>query len=87
MRLGLGPAAALPAGRALPHHQKGDTGLASRSNTKFQKRQKELARAEKRQEKASRRELRRIEKGNAGKGPPVEPIDEADLGLGDQDSN
>jgi hypothetical protein len=55
--------------------------LASRSNTKFQKRQKELARAEKRQDKAARAERRRMGKRVGLGGPPVEAINPADLGL------
>ena len=55
--------------------------LASRSNTKFQKRQKEFARAEKRQEKAARKERRKAGKQTGGGGPPIEAMDPADLGL------
>lgn len=55
--------------------------MASRSNTKFQKRQKELARASKRRDKDERKEMRRAEKGNGGEGPPIEAIDPTDLGL------
>ncbi len=55
--------------------------MASRSNTKFQKRKKEFARAEKRQDKAARKARRKLEKGNNGEGPPVEAIDPLDLGL------
>ena len=55
--------------------------MASRSNTKFQKRQKELARANKRRDKDERKVQRRSEKGNDGGGPPVEAMDPTDLGL------
>ncbi len=55
--------------------------MASRSNTKFQKRQKELARAEKRQDKAARKERRKLEKRVGLGGPPIEAIDPVDLGL------
>ena len=55
--------------------------MASRSNTKFQKRQKELARAEKRQDKAARKERRKRQKKVGMGGPPIEAIDPADLGL------
>ena len=55
--------------------------MASRSNTKFQKRQKEFARAEKRQEKAARKERRKAGKQTGGGGPPIEAVDPVDLGL------
>ena len=55
--------------------------MASRSNTKFQKRQKELARAEKRQDKAARAERRKQGKRVGLGGPPIEAIDPSDLGL------
>ena len=55
--------------------------MASRSNTKFQKRQKELARAEKRKDKAAKKERRLSEKEVNPGGPPIEAIDPADLGL------
>ena len=55
--------------------------MASRSNTKFQKRQKELARAEKRKDKAAKKERRLAEKELNPGGPPIEAIDPADLGL------
>ena len=55
--------------------------MASRSNTKFQKRQKELARAEKRQDKAARAERRKLGKKVGLGGPPIEAIDPVDLGL------
>ncbi len=55
--------------------------MASRSNTKFQKRQKELARAEKRQDKAARKERRKLDKKVGLGGPPIEAIDPVDLGL------
>ena len=55
--------------------------MASRSNTNFQKRQKELARAEKRQDIAARAERRRMGKKVGLGGPPIEAINPADLGL------
>ena len=55
--------------------------MASRSNTKFQKRQKEFARAEKRQEKAARKERRKAGKQTGAGGPPIEAVDPTDLGL------
>lgn len=55
--------------------------MASRSNTTYQKRQKELARMEKRKDKAARRESRKQDKGNGGAGPPVEAMAPEDLGL------
>jgi hypothetical protein len=55
--------------------------LASRSNTKFQKRQKELARANKRRDKDEKKQQRRSEKVNDGTGPPIEAMDPTDLGL------
>ena len=57
--------------------------MASRSNSKFQKRQKERARAEKREDKAARKERRKLEKDDSGGGPPIEAVDPADLGLPD----
>lgn len=62
--------------------KEGSKELASRSNTKFQKRQKELARAEKRKDKAAKKERRLSAKeSNPDGGPPIEAIDPADLGL------
>jgi hypothetical protein len=55
--------------------------LAGRSSTTFQKRQKELARIEKRRDKAARKEQRKLEKDDGGSGPPIEPLDPADVGL------
>lgn len=55
--------------------------MASRSKTTFQKRQKERARIDKRRDKAERREQRKTEKDTHGEGPPIAPIDPADLGL------
>lgn len=55
--------------------------LASRSNTRFQKRQKELARANRRRDKDEKRQQRRAEKVSDGSGPPIEAMDPADLGL------
>lgn len=63
--------------------------MAGRSNTKFLKRQKELARAERQRDKAAKRDQRKVEKqdraeaGNSG--PPVEAIDPADLALDPND--
>jgi hypothetical protein len=55
--------------------------LASRSNTRFQKRLKELARKAKRREKDEKRALRKAAKVKGGGGPPIEAIDPVDLGL------
>ena len=55
--------------------------LASRSNTRFQKRLKELARAAKRREKEEKRQLRKANRVTDGSGPPIEAIDPTDLGL------
>ncbi len=55
--------------------------MASRSNTKFQKRQKELARANKRRDKDEKKQQRRSEKVSDGGGPPIEAMDPTDLGL------
>ena len=50
--------------------------MAGRSNTTFQKRQKELARQEKAREKAEKRAQRKLEKGPSdSSGPPIEPLD------------
>jgi hypothetical protein len=50
--------------------------MASRSNTTFQKRQKELARQEKKREKAEKRAQRKLEKEpQTSSGPPIEPLD------------
>jgi hypothetical protein len=57
--------------------------LAGRSGSTFQKRQKELARIEKRRDKAARKEQRKVDKDEGGGGPPVEPLDPADVGLPD----
>jgi|AP95_1055475.scaffolds.fasta_scaffold450470_1 hypothetical protein len=55
--------------------------MASRSNTTFQKRLKELARQEKQREKAERRAQRRVEKQSApapadGQDPDIAWLDE-----------
>ena len=50
--------------------------MATRSHTSFQKRQKELARAEKQREKAARREER---KGQEHSGPEIISLEEAAL--------
>jgi hypothetical protein len=56
--------------------------LAGRSGSTFQKRQKELARIEKRRDKAARKEQRKSDtKDEPGGGPPIEPLDPADVGL------
>ena len=60
-------------GRAAP--------LASRSNTRFQKRLKELARASKRRDKEEKKQQRKSERITGEGGPPVEAIDPVDLGL------
>ena len=50
--------------------------MAGRSNTTFQKRQKELARQEKARDKAEKRAQRKLEKGPSdSSGPPIEPLD------------
>jgi hypothetical protein len=51
--------------------------LASRSRTTFQKRQKEQARAQKKQDKAAKRLQRKLERQQAraaGESPNTEPI-------------
>lgn len=55
--------------------------MASRSNTRFQKRLKELARASKRRDKEEKKQQRKAEKMTGGGGPPIEAIDPTDLGL------
>jgi len=55
--------------------------LASRSNTRFQKRLKELARANKRRDKEEKKQQRKAERVSDGAGPPIEAIDPVDLGL------
>lgn len=55
--------------------------MASRSNTRFQKRLKELARASKRRDKEERKQQRKAERVSDGGGPPIEAIDPTDLGL------
>lgn len=55
--------------------------MASRSNTRFQKRLKELARANKRRDKEEKKQQRKAERVSDGGGPPVEAIDPVDLGL------
>lgn len=57
--------------------------MAARSSTTFQKRQKELARIEKRRDKEARKEQRKLSKDEPGGGPPIEPLDPADVGLPD----
>lgn len=50
--------------------------MAGRSNTTFQKRQKELARQEKRRDKAEKRAQRKLGKDTqTSSGPPIEPLD------------
>ena len=55
--------------------------MASRSNTRFQKRLKELARANKRRDKNEKKQQRKSEKVDVGGGPPIEAINPEDLGL------
>ena len=55
--------------------------MASRSNTRFQKRLKELARASKRRDKEEKKQQRKAAKVTNGGGPPIEAIDPVDLGL------
>jgi hypothetical protein len=55
--------------------------LARRSSSTFQKRQRELAKIDKRKDKLARREQRRAESDSDGTGPPIEAIDPADVGL------
>ena len=55
--------------------------MASRSNTRFQKRLKELARANKRRDKEEKKLQRKAERVSDGGGPPIEAIDPVDLGL------
>ena len=59
--------------------------MAGRSNTKFLKRQKELARAERQSDKAAKRDQRKVDKqarAESGQsGAPIEAIDPADLAL------
>ena len=63
--------------------------MAGRSNTKFLKRQKELARAERQRDKAAKRDQRKVDKqvraDSGDSGPPVEAIDPADLALDPND--
>ena len=53
--------------------------MAGRSSTSFQKRQKELARQEKQRDKAAKRLQRKEHKGNAGEGPEIMSVHEAEL--------
>jgi len=55
--------------------------LASRSNTRFQKRLKELARANKRRDKEEKKLQRKAERVSNGGGPPIEAIAPAVLAL------
>jgi hypothetical protein len=55
--------------------------LGRRSSSTFQKRQRELAKADKRRDKIERRQQRSSESERDGSGPPIEAIDPADLGL------
>jgi hypothetical protein len=57
--------------------------LARRSSSTFQKRQRELAKIDKRRDKEERKQQRRAESESDGSGPPIEPIDPADVGLPD----
>ena len=60
--------------------------MGSRSRDTFKKRQKEVARAEKQQEKAARRLQRKAEKRalDANGGPPPEDIQSEDTSPGDE---
>ncbi len=55
--------------------------MASRSNTRFQKRLKELARANKRRDKEEKKQQRKAMRSSDGAGPPIEAMDPTDLGL------
>ncbi len=55
--------------------------MARRSSSTFQKRQRELAKIDKRRDKAERKQQRRAEAESDGSGPPIEAINPADLGL------
>lgn len=57
----------------------------ARPSTSFQKRQRELAKREKRRHKDEKREVRRMQSAESG-GAPIEAIDPADLGLPDLES-
>jgi hypothetical protein len=59
--------------------------LARRSSSTFQKRQRELAKIDKRRDKAERKQQRRSESDTDGSGPPIEAIDPADVGLPELD--
>lgn len=55
--------------------------MARRSSSTFQKRQRELAKLDRRRDKAERKQQRRAEAESDGAGPPIEAIDPADVGL------
>lgn len=57
----------------------------SRLSTSFQKRQRELAKREKRKHRDEKREDRKVQSAESG-GAPIEVIDPADLGLPALDS-
>ncbi len=57
----------------------------ARPSTSFQKRQRELAKREKRKHKDEKREYRKIQTAESG-GAPIEALDPADLGLPELDS-
>jgi len=57
----------------------------ARPSTSFQKRQRELAKREKRKFKDEKREHRKVQTAESG-GVPIEAIDPADLGLPGLDS-
>jgi hypothetical protein len=60
--------------------------LAGRSRTTFRKREKELARLEKRKEKAERREQRKLDKQTQGPDDGVASAEDLeDLGLDDDE--
>ena len=53
--------------------------MASRSRTTFQKRQKEMARAEKQRDKSAKRAQRKEEDTDRPAGPEIMSLEEADL--------
>lgn len=55
--------------------------MARRSSSTFQKRQRELAKLDRRRDKEERKQQRRAGSDTDGSGPPIEAIDPADVGL------